>query len=256
MSTKPGVSRLGCLLPLITYASSHIAKYTAKYTAKKENAVAADPQVYALLVGVNEYKNPSVPDLRGCVADVRAMYTWLTTSLALPQQRITLLTSSGEETSESRASRANILSAWNDLINLVREGDQLFFHYSGHGAQARSIDRNEPDGYDETIVPYDSRDVDETGKPVYDILDKELAALIGQAEAKGALVTIFLDCCHSGSGTREAENPDRTKPLTRRGPKDDRVRPPETLLAGTRLTEIVDLPTAARNPSGWQIRPR
>ncbi|MBI1293426.1 hypothetical protein GC175_00525 [bacterium] len=214
--------------------------------------MATEPNVYALLVGINDYKSPSVPDLRGCVADVRAMYTWLTTSLGLPHDRIRLLTAGDDETADRRANRANILAAWNDLIDRVGQGDQLFFHFSGHGAQARSIDPNEPDGYDETVVPYDSRDVDETGRPVYDILDKELAALIDMAEAKGALVTVFLDCCHSGSGTREAEEPDRSKPLTRRGPKDDRVRPSETLVAGTRLTEVVEIPTT-RDSSGWQL---
>ncbi|MEZ4638585.1 MAG: caspase family protein [Caldilineaceae bacterium] len=211
-----------------------------------------ESNLYALLVGVNDYKSPSVPDLRGCVADVRAMYTWLTTSLGLAPERITLLTSGDGEAADRRANRANILAAWTDLIARAGKDDQIFFHYSGHGAQARSIDPNEPDGYDETVVPYDSRDVDEAGRPVYDILDKELATLIDQAEAKGALVTVFLDCCHSGSGTREAEEPDTTKPLTRRGPKDERVRPPETLIEGVRLTDVVEIPTT-RDGSGWRI---
>lgn len=216
--------------------------------------MASAPHLYALLVGVDRYKNASVPNLRGCVADVRAMHTFLTTRLRIPEKSIQLLISDGGELPEMRATRQNILDAWQTLLDQVEKDDQLFFHYSGHGAQARSIDPNEADGYDETLVPYDSRDVDETGAPVYDILDKELAALIDKAEAKGAVVTVFLDCCHSGSGTREAEKPDRTKPLTRRGPQDQRIRPMDTLVAGTRLTEVVEIPDAARNPSGWQIR--
>ncbi|MBX3001579.1 MAG: caspase family protein [Caldilineaceae bacterium] len=216
--------------------------------------MASTPRLYALLVGVDRYKSASVPNLRGCVADVRAMHTFLTTRLRIPEESIQLLISDGGESPQLRATRQNILDAWQRLIDQIGEGDQLFFHYSGHGAQARSIDPNEADGYDETLVPYDSRDVDESGAPVYDIIDKELAALIDKAEGKGAVVTIFLDCCHSGSGTREAEKPDLSKPLTRRGPLDLRVRPTETLIDGVRLTGVVDIPDAARNPSGWQIR--
>jgi hypothetical protein len=216
--------------------------------------MATVPRLVALLVGVDRYKNASVPNLRGCVADVRAMHTFLTTRLRIPEASIQLLTSDGEEQPDQRATRQKILAAWDRLIEQVDEGDQIFFHYSGHGAQARSIDPNEADGYDETLVPYDSRDVDEEGQPVYDILDKELGALIDKAEAKGAVVTVFLDCCHSGSGTREAEQPDRSKPLTRRGPRDQRIRPVDTLIPGARLTQVVEIPDGARNPSGWQIR--
>jgi hypothetical protein len=220
----------------------------------KEWTMTSVSNLRVLLVGIDEYKSSSVPNLRGCVADVKAMFAFLTTRLGVPADNIKLLTSAGGEAADQVASRKNILATWQDLVDRVGTGDQIFFHYSGHGAQANSIDPNEPDGYDETLVPYDSRDVDDTGAPVYDILDKEVAALIDMAEKKGAVVTIFLDCCHSGSGTREAAAPDESKPLTRRGPRDERVRPADTLVPGTRLTEVVDIPAEARSTSGWQSR--
>ncbi len=210
-------------------------------------------QMYALIVGVDHYQSPAVPDLRGCVADARAMYTFLTLRMRLPADQVRLLTASGEESAETRATHANLVAGWQWLIDKADTDVQIFFHYSGHGAQARSIDPNETDGFDETLVPCDSRDKDANGNPVYDLLDKELATLIDQAEAKGALVTTILDCCHSGSGTRAAEDPDLNKPLTRRGPSDKRVRPPETLIPGTlaRLTQVTEVP---KGNSGWQIR--
>ena len=76
-------------------------------------------------------------------------------------------------------------NGWRWLIEQANSGDQLFFHFSGHGSQSISDDPNEPDGYDETLVPSDSRITDENGNQVYDILDKELAALIAAAEKRG-----------------------------------------------------------------------
>ena len=39
----------------------------------------------------------------------------------------------------------------------------------------------------------------------WDLADKEIAKLIGDVAAKGPHVAVILDCCHSGSGTREID---------------------------------------------------
>ena len=81
---------------------------------------------------------------------------------------------------------------------------------------------SEPDGRDETIVPHDSRTND-----VFDIPDKTMAALLERlAAAKGKHITVVLDCCHSGSGTRKVGGPGTA--LTRRV-EDDLRRPPPDL---------------------------
>ena len=145
----------------------------------------SNPSIYALLVGVDRYDNPQqAPNLRGCVADTQAMYNFLTTRLQVPADRILWLTSTMErsEPADRRATRENILRGWQQHLTKAGAGDHVFFHYSGHGAQAKTIDPvNEPDGLDETIVPADSRT-----PGVFDILDKELAALIAGVEANGA----------------------------------------------------------------------
>ncbi len=197
------------------------------------------PRLFALVVGINHYRSNVVSDLGGCANDARAIYGFLTQRLGVPTENIRLLTSTGAEPDEKLPSRQNIIDGWRWLIEQARTGDQLFFHYSGHGSQAISVDPNEPDGYDETLVPSDSRTVDDRGKPVYDILDKELAALIAAAEARGARVTVVLDCCHAGSGTR-AFVP------VRRTAADRRVRS-----AGTVLPEASGARTvASRHWSG------
>ncbi|MDE0465265.1 MAG: caspase family protein [Caldilineaceae bacterium] len=181
------------------------------------------PRLFAVVVGINHYRSSVISDLGGCANDARAIYGFLTQRLGVPTENIRLLTSTGAEPDEKLPSRQNIIDGWRWLIEQARTGDQLFFHYSGHGSQAISSDPNEPDGYDETLVPSDSRTTDDRGRPVYDILDKELAALIAAAEERGAKVTVVLDCCHAGSGTRALVP-------VRRTVADRRARPADTVL--------------------------
>jgi pimeloyl-ACP methyl ester carboxylesterase len=173
-------------------------------------------RLFALLVGINTYQ--AVNDLQGCVNDVEAMRVVLQNRYGVPDDHIRMLT-------DAQATRSGILQAFNEhLINNadIRRGDQMLFHYSGHGSQmpARPEDY-EPDGFNETIVPHDSRVGD-----VYDIEDKTLAALLDElASAKGDHVTVILDCCHSGSGTRAPE--DASGPRVRMVPADLRIPPPD-----------------------------
>jgi len=198
-------------------------------------------QIYALLVGIDRYANPrQAPHLRGCVADVTGTHNWLITTLGVPEENILLLTSplDQSEPAHLRPTRENIIQGWREHLAQAGEGDQVFFNYSGHGAQARSVDPNELDGFDETLVAHDSRSNTPDGKPIYDILDKEIATLIHEVESRGAQVSVFLDCCHSGSGTRaiqQAESSDTGSGETARVRQclpDLRQRPPSTLIDG------------------------
>jgi len=200
-------------------------------------------QIYALLVGVDRYVNPrQAPHLRGCVADVQGTYNWLVTTLGVPENNILLLTSplDQSEPAHLRPTRANIINGWRIHLAQAGEGDQVFFNYSGHGAQARSVDPNELDGFDETLVAHDSRSNDMNGKPIYDILDKEIATLIQEVEDRGVQVSVFLDCCHSGSGTRAVQQLEQSAeemPRVRQCLPDLRQRPPSTLLDGLILPD-------------------
>ena len=195
---------------------------------------------FALLVGVDRYANPhQAPHLRGCVADVEGTQALLTSRFGVPAAQIRLLAARLDQSDDPNtlATRANIVAGWKEHFAQAGAGDVVFFHYSGHGSQARSSDPNEPDGYDETLVPHDSRT-----PGVYDIADKELAMLILEVEQRGAQVLVFLDCCHAGSGTRGL-----TSAAVRTCLADDRARPRETYLSGTRGWKA----TRRDAPSGW-----
>lgn len=194
--------------------------------------------IWAFLVGINEHRSERIAWLRGCVNDVEAMSIFLETHLSVSHDHIRILTN-------QQATRARILQTFQEfLINnpAITPGDQVLFHYSGHGSRMPDPSGLEPDGYNETIVPYDSRT-----PGIYDIPDKTLAALLDQlAASKGPSISVILDCCHSGSGTRKIELPGM--PLVRLAPVDDRTPPPDL------DAKLLAIPSRRQiGPSGWEL---
>jgi hypothetical protein len=58
---------------------------------------------------------------------------------------------------ELRPTKANMIAAMKWLVAGAKEGDSLFFHYSGHGGSQKDVkpDTDEIDGQDETLIPVD-----------------------------------------------------------------------------------------------------
>ena len=157
---------------------------------------------YALLVGINEYPNPS-HRLSGCVNDVTRMSEFLKARFD-PAAGFVL--DPPAVLTDQRATRADIIREFQVHLGRARAGDVALFYYSGHGSQERApreFWHLEPDRLDETLVCYDSRLL---GPDHYDLADKELAYLIEQVAGNGPHVVVILDCCHSGSGTRDVRN--------------------------------------------------
>ncbi|HYI11483.1 MAG TPA: caspase family protein [Thermoanaerobaculia bacterium] len=157
------------------------------------------PRRRALLIGINDYTASTlgahVPDrdwrnLRGSVNDLRTIEEMLVLLHGFHPRDIVTLT-------DQSATRAAILSVLEEhLMKPAAKGDTLFFYYAGHGSQAPNSLSDEADRMDETLVPADSR------AGARDIRDKELRPLFNRILDRGARLTILLDNCHSGSGTR------------------------------------------------------
>jgi uncharacterized caspase-like protein len=104
----------------------------------------------ALLVGINEYPNfPPARQLRGCLNDVKLLRRTLCDGFGFPESSITVLTN-------EQATRAGILAAMKMLVADTEADDVVLFYFSGHGSQMSDREGDEPDFYDETIIPYDS----------------------------------------------------------------------------------------------------
>ena len=128
---------------------------------------------------------------------------------------------------DEQATRDGLIRAFRRTFADAGPGDTAVFYYSGHGSQQEAPPEHlvfEPDGLDETLVLHDSR-----ADGGYDLADVELGALVREITARGAHVFVVLDCCHSGSGLREA---DGAVTGIRRAPTARGRRPAEQLPAG------------------------
>jgi hypothetical protein len=147
----------------------------------------------ALLVGINAYPNPN-NNLRGCINDIVDMEYFITTkNKVYAKENIKTLT-------DSRATKKGILDQLNWLLLGASAGDQILFHYSGHGAQLPSKGNIfEKDGLDEIICPYDFNDADATQTA---ISDKEFAKIFATIP-KGVHFVWISDSCHSEDLSRK-----------------------------------------------------
>ena len=112
--------------------------------------------------------------------------------------------------------RVNIISAFRDLFGKAdpQRGDFCLLYYSGHGSQIEApaaFSEVQPNLIFQTLV------LRESPTPGYrDLIDKELGFLIAEAmqdkapdtEAgvPGVHFLTIMDCCHSGSNTRDENN--------------------------------------------------
>ena len=166
--------------------------------------------IYALLVGIDRYaQNSGVPSLQGCKNDITAIENYLQKQIAgewnlrLPKRLI-----------DREAMRQAIIDGFQNYLSQAESDDIALFYYSGHGGQEKAPEEFwhlEPDRLDETLVCYDSRTPGN-----HDLADKELRYLLAQVAEKNPRIIVILDCCHSGSGTRNIPQGVRLAPQDRR----------------------------------------
>ncbi|MGC1306039.1 MAG: caspase family protein [Phormidesmis sp.] len=205
-------------------------------------------KLYALLVGINQYDEQShVPHLQGCINDIHGMQSYLEGRVAQADFALNLQTLTNEQ-----ATRQGIIDGFQQHLAQAGPEDVVLFYYAGHGAQALAPEAFwpvSPDRMLETLVCYDSR----TDNDHWDLADKELAQLIADVDRNNPHIVVVLDCCHSGSGTREIEAP----VATRRAEPDMRQRPLESFIVSPleaealigETTRSVSSPMAMKMPA-------
>ena len=146
----------------------------------------------AFLVGINRYQIAGA-DLRGCVNDVKDLSAALVNWHGFRKSDITVLT---DLAATKKAMQAGIKA----LLRDSKKGDVAVFHYSGHGSHVPDDNRDEADGRDEILCPTDL-DWDDP------LRDDWLRATLDSVRA-GVNLTVIMDCCHSGTNTREVLPPD------------------------------------------------
>jgi hypothetical protein len=205
-------------------------------------------KLYAFLIAIDEYPE-SVPPLYGCVNDVSAFETYLQTRVASGEFELHLHTLYNQQ-----ATRQNVIDGFKNHLTQAGSQDVALFYYSGHGSQEpapKEFWDIEPDHMNETMVCWDSREPSGS-----DLADKELAVLISEVGAKGTHFLMIMDCCHSGSGTRDAKQ----FGAVRQAPADTRLRPIESYLFPKERMLAARLQAEAEEKkgktSGWQTLPQ
>ncbi len=193
--------------------------------------------LYALLIGIDCYLPNRLPDgsfyktLKGCVRDINSVEIFLNRQPKPPNKIIKLIASNQEEIPDVLPNYENIVAKFKEITHLAQPGDRIYIHYSGHGGRAKT---NYPqlkgeNGIDEVLVPVN------IGNPNSRYLrDLELAKIIDDMVQKGLVLTVVMDCCHSGGVTRvggaEIRGLNADKIDTTQRPTDSLVAPVEELV--------------------------
>ncbi|RKX99896.1 hypothetical protein DRP77_12510, partial [Candidatus Poribacteria bacterium] len=145
---------------------------------------------YAVIIGISDYQDPNIPDLRFARKDAEAVYEVLTDPAigGFKKENVLLLV-------DEDATFMNIRSALRDwLVEKVSgEDDLVFIFFSGHGAPEPKLKGEEFDAY---LVAYDTKidRIRSTGFPM-----SELKEVFNLPSRK---IVVMLDCCYSGAGGR------------------------------------------------------
>ncbi|WP_008310764.1 caspase family protein [Leptolyngbya sp. PCC 6406] len=167
------------------------------------------PRKLALLIGVNQYTDPLVSNLNGCLTDVEMHYQLLVNRFGFNPSDVLQLT---DATPDMLPTRANILQAFEEhLIQQAQDGDVVVVHYSGHGSRVtdptptagtQCPEESALTGLNGTLVPRDARVVAEKGSElaVTDIMGRSLFLLTERLQTEN--ITLVLDSCFAGASTR------------------------------------------------------
>jgi len=200
--------------------------------------VSADQPKFALLVGITNYKSPSLNKIDGCVNNVPLLAKTLTDSYGFLQENVVTLL-------DEKAGKATIIDSFRQTLIenaklAKRSGKEavIVYYFCGHGSQYADQDGDENDGLDETFVAYDSRT---NGTP--DILDDEIDDLKAELRPLTSNTTIILESCHSGTGSRGPNDDHRyvsedAEPSSEKFPPYKRKFPPTRDEDASTYTEI------------------
>ena len=147
----------------------------------------------ALLVGIDNYDIPN----KGCVNDVLITRYILRLRHSVLEQDIRML-------ANARATKSAILERLEWLISYSKKVENLFFYFSGNGAQLPLIDYSTGLGasaLDEILCPTDFSWNKNNG-----ITSDDIYQIIKLKEKTCRLVLVF-DCCYAGNVFTLGQNP-------------------------------------------------
>jgi len=156
--------------------------------------VAGGPRRVGVFIGINDFLDTGIRDLKVGENDARTMAEVMKRSCGLDEAWTLIGRDASLENIEHRLRT--------QLPKDTRPGDVVVIYWSGHGARCADDNGDEKDGYDEYLVPYDGQYADEATIRRTMLLDDTIGRwLLG---LDGRKLVVILDTCHS-AGQSEHE---------------------------------------------------
>lgn len=165
----------------------------------------AKPKLRALIIAVGDYPRTGGWNKLSSARDAELLEPALRTQ---GFKDITVLL-------DEAATRQGIEDAFNALTRKTGPGDIVYLHFSGHGQQVWDHDsslfpdrkKDETDGFDEALVPYDARDEFRAGiyEGEHHLVDDELHLMLTELRRRigpAGQLLFSVDACYSGSISR------------------------------------------------------
>lgn len=140
---------------------------------------------YALLIGINDYKSPSIADLKYSEPDARYLHDVLVNHVRVKPENIRMLLG-------ANATTANIKREVYWLSETAHLEDKVFFYFSGHGSTFPDKHGDEDDDTEEAFCPYETELRDASTV----ISDDDFGIWFNGIQAQE--IFVILDCCYSG----------------------------------------------------------
>lgn len=137
----------------------------------------------SLHIGINYFGTSNA--LNGCINDVDNIVSFITDKCGFSYSNVKILTDNTLKT----PTKANILEEFTNLLKNSKEGELLFFTYSGHGTYTIDLNNDEQSGYDQALVSLDMQYV----------LDDEIKSIIDAYLPENVTLFALIDACYSGS---------------------------------------------------------
>lgn len=162
-------------------------KFIAIQPAESIDAQKPDSKKWAFLIGIEDYEDEHITDLRYSVDDVRLLYEVLVDSRRGAFDYVRLLTSEDTE-SQKRPTRRNIFRGLRNWLSQTKPDDTVLFYFSGHGIADK-------DGQNYLIAV----DTEVSLPQETAVSMKQVNAILNNREQIPAKrIIVVLDSCHSG----------------------------------------------------------
>lgn len=200
MKTRSFKTRFFKLLTLslctVFYGSTALATPNVSLCGEVYEGQSSNNNSRALLIAVDEYKDPQITDLKGTLFDACSIRRVLIQNYGFSDSNVTLI-------ANKSATQSGIKSAIENLISSSSQTDDALVFFAGHGSQIPDDNGEEADNADETILPYDSyRSLGSSA--IRDIRDDDLGRYFDRLASKSKSLSVIFDSCHSGTATRSA----------------------------------------------------